>query len=83
LNDLYLSTDGGVTSYQASANGVDGNVRASGGFPFNQNQYYLLTTAGIYVSTNNGDDFVDKTGDWAFDFNIDIGHGIIVPDWTE
>lgn len=82
---LYLSTDAGSSFTLANANGVTGDVRATGGFPFNQSQYYVLSTSGIYVSIDNGDTFMDKTGDWVGSglSVISIGNGVIVPDWTE
>jgi hypothetical protein len=80
---LWLSTDGGDSWSQANATGVSGMVRAAGGFPYNNQQYYVLTTTGIFVSIDNGDTFTDKTGDWAFGFTITLGNSVITPLWLE
>lgn len=85
---LYLSTDGGSSFSLTTANGVTGDVRATGGFPFNRDQYYVVTTGstgGIFVSTDNGVSFSSKIGNWTGSglSSISIGRGVIVPDWTE
>lgn len=82
-NTLWLSINGGSSWSQANATGVSGTVRAAGGFPYNNEQYYVLTTDGVFVSTDNGDTFADKSGDWSNGFACDVGSGAVVPLWTE
>jgi hypothetical protein len=82
-NTFWTSEDGGQSWTQRAAAGVSGDVRAAGGFPTSGDQYYVLTTAGIFVSTDGGETFIDKTGDWAFGFDLPLNTGTIVPDWTE
>jgi hypothetical protein len=83
---LYKSSNGGTSWSAATMAGLSGRPTAAGGFPYNGQQYYLLTTGGIFVSIDGGASFINKTGDWAFGFT---GSGsaqyfdIIVPDWTE
>jgi hypothetical protein len=84
-SSLYISTDGFDTETNISTSGISGNVVASGGFPYNSDQFYAVTESGIFVSTDDGNTWADKTGDWAFGgFNTTgNGTGVIVPLWTE
>lgn len=83
-NTFWLSGNGGISWIQKSASGLSGDVRAAGGFPYASGQFYALTTAGIFVSVDGGETFIDKTGDWAFGFTIAQYYGgTIVPLWTE
>jgi hypothetical protein len=83
---LYTSIDGGANWTLKSATGLTGEPVAAGGFPYNGQQYYVVTTTGIFVSVDGGNSFVNKTGDWSFGFTASGSepyHNIIVPDWTE
>lgn len=92
-NEFYLNYTGSTTfsaGDQVSATGISGTIFAAGGFPYVNNQYYVLTSTGIFASTDGGETFVNKTGDWAFGFNFDLGGewdengvGVIVPNWME
>lgn len=83
--NLYTSLNGFNTETAVSTSGISGIVVASGGFPYNASQFYALTEGGIFVSTDGGTNWVDKTGDWALGaFNsTGNGTGVIVPLWTE
>jgi photosystem II stability/assembly factor-like uncharacterized protein len=78
---LWLSDDGGDNWSQAAATGLTGNVRAAGGFPYVDGQFYVLTTTGIFVSINRGASFINKTGDWSFGFTTTLGNGSIAVVW--
>jgi hypothetical protein len=82
-NDLYTSNDGGNSWTQKSATGVTGTVCAAGGFPYNNAQYYIVTTTGVFVSTDGGDTFIDKTGDIPSVAGADRTRTAIVPNWLE
>lgn len=57
-------------------------VRCLGGFPYNDQQFYLSNAAGIYVTIDNALTWLDKTGDWAWGHGSFQGH-VLVPNWTE
>lgn len=81
-NELWVSTDGGDNWTQRAAAGLTGDVLSTGGFPYNENQYYVLTsTPGIFLSLDGGETFIDKTGNWSWDAPTDVGHQVIVPLW--
>lgn len=60
-----------------------GIVKAGGGFPFNGEQMYNVsssgTSFGIYVTLDRGDTWMNKTGDWAF--GKSGGRYVVVPVW--
>jgi hypothetical protein len=85
-NKLLSSDDGGATWSEVTiATAFTGTPVASGGFPFDDQLYYLvtssLTDAGIFVSVDGGANWVEKTGDWA-SFAADLYNAVIVPLWT-
>ena len=85
-NTLKISSSGGAdgTFTNATGTGKSGTVLGSGGFPTDQNQLYLVTTTGIFISTDAGENWVDKTGD--FETTVDTLGGdfsVIVPLWIE
>lgn len=82
--DYFLkSIDGGTSFSKQPTSGLNtGPVRASGGFPYNGSQFYALTDGGVFVSTDAGDSFVDKTGD-IVSLSFSEGIGAIVPVWVE
>lgn len=83
-NLLYTSLDGFSTETAVTTSGISGNVLASGGFPYNAAQFYALSSLGIFVSTDGGSTWVEKTGDWSFGLTTTgNGTGVIVPLWTE
>lgn len=93
--ELWISDDAGASWTQAAAAGLGGGtsndewVMATSGFPYNDGQYYVLTQNQVYVSTDGGATFVDKTGsinaltdlDWFFLEHY--ANAVIVPLWTE
>ena len=83
-NQLYTSVDGGANWSAAAQVGLSGTPTAAGGFPYNGLQYYVVTTSDIFVSTDGGATFTDKTGDWAFGFSSGLGsyYDVIVPVWV-
>jgi len=80
------SDNGGSTWTEKSV--FTGDAYASGGFPVNSSQFYRVSVDGIFVSTDGGANWTDKTGN----FTSSIGtlddpspyySGVIVPLWTE
>jgi hypothetical protein len=59
------------------------SVGASGGFPYNGGQFYIMTTQHIWLTLDGGDNWLDKTGNWSWGFNFvaDVG-GVTVPVWV-
>jgi hypothetical protein len=86
-DQLWISENAGLTWVQKTATGKPGLVRAAGGFPTNSSQLYGVGNAGttvkIGVSTDGGDTFDDKTGDWAWLWPTDSSQAAIAVDWTE
>ncbi len=84
---LYVSTDGGDTwtfKYQVASSSV---AYGSSGFPYNNGQFYVVTTSDVLLSTDGGANFTSKKGDiftavGASVFDISSGC-TIVPLWTE
>lgn len=86
-DELWLSTNDAASFSQKAAAGISGNIMSTGGFPTNENQFYVMTDGvGIYVSITEGDSFIDKTGDWNTHGwgtpSVD-GRQVIVPLWVE
>lgn len=80
-----LTSDNGGTSWSIRANSGLANAgaaRATGGFPYVNSQFYLSAASGVFVSTDRGDSWVDKTGNWT-PTSTGSGNGAIVPLWTE
>jgi hypothetical protein len=72
-------TDMGLTS----GKGIGAQVHAAGGFPYNDQLFYVLGTNGIFYSTDRGATFNDATGNWATEIGA-FGTGkFIVPMWLE
>jgi hypothetical protein len=63
---LRRSTTGitGTFSRQAG-NGLAStrSIKASGGFPYNDSQFYLVEGNGVYVTLDGGTEWLEKTGD--------------------
>lgn len=79
-NDTLLTTDDAFTSTDtATGTNFNGSIRASGGFPYVDDQFYALTTTRILVSTDRGESWVNKTGDWSMGFT---NPRVIVPVWV-
>jgi hypothetical protein len=79
--ELHISNDGGATESTVSMTGITGEIRASGGFPYNNSLYYAVTTTGVFVSSDRGSTWTDKTG--ALSLVTAKGAAVIVPNWTE
>lgn len=88
----YISTDGGGSWAEASMGGISeptGVVLAAGGFPTNTSQLYLVKrrTANnspcVYVSTDSGENWVEKTGNLSSILSPPNFRTVIVPLWTE
>lgn len=87
-----------IFDYNTSGGATTVGWRAFGGFPYVQDQLYAVistdnsgeipdsTYQGIFVSTDGGATWTDKTGNWSFDFDFatfDYGQGgTIVPIWV-
>jgi hypothetical protein len=92
---LYISESPTSTFAPKAMSGISGLIYSSGGFPYVNSQFYAVGENGIYVSTDAGDTWVDKTGDWAFGLSstysvnfpkggaISVHAYVIVPNWTE
>jgi hypothetical protein len=78
-----LTTDNAFSSTSAATGtGLSGTVVASsGGFPYNNSQFYAVTNSGIFVSTDRGETWVNKTGDWLSSFVLTASK-VIVPVWV-
>jgi hypothetical protein len=78
-----LTTDNAFSSTSvATGTGLSGTVVASsGGFPYNNSQFYAVTNSGIFVSTDRGETWVNKTGDWLSSFVLTASK-VIVPVWV-
>ena len=76
---LYITDNAFSTESAATKSGFGGTPGGSGGFAYNGNQFYVITTTGIFVSVDRGENFLDKTGDWAFGFT---NPRVTVPLWT-
>jgi hypothetical protein len=78
-----LTTDNAFSSTSvATGTGLSGSVVASsGGFPYNNSQFYAVTNSGIFVSTDRGETWVNKTGDWLSSFVLTASK-VIVPVWV-
>ncbi len=77
--DFHVSDDGIDSESTATGTGLSGTIGATGGFPTTDNQFYTVTTTGVFVSIDRGENWTDKTG------SITIGAVpyVIVPLWTE
>lgn len=79
---FYRSSDfgGNWASVHTFANGV----RAAGGFPYNEGQFYVMTTAGIWLTIDGGSNWLNKTGNWSWGFSfIEPAGGVVVPVWVQ
>lgn len=82
LRRFNVSTDGGQ-NYEFRSE-LDEQVRSAGGFPYEGDQFYLVTNSKILVTVDGGFNWIDKTGNapsftWS---SLGIG-GVIVPVWVE
>jgi hypothetical protein len=90
-NDLLFTTNEWASHTTKAKSGFTGTVISSGGFPFNSAQYYALSNDSgvlkIWVSINEGNSFIDKTGNWATAVGTGVSVGdigaTIVPLWIE
>lgn len=89
---LYTTTNAFTSETAATLSGYIGTqIAAAGGFPVNSDQYYAVTTGNgaILVTTDNGENWTDKTGNWRTVYGITAGNpvtsgiSVIVPLWTE
>lgn len=93
---LYVSTTGAAGTFSARGmNGISGAVYTSGGFPYNNQQFYAVTANGIFISVDGGNNWVDKTGNWSWGFSSSFSVNkpkggtttvrgyVVVPLWTE
>lgn len=93
-NEFWVSSDGSNFSevnYSGYDPATDGTVYAAGGFPSVYGQYYIVTNQRkMFVSTDVGSTWVDKTGNLKSiittsegPFASDVYAGTIAVDWTE
>ncbi len=74
------TTDDGFSSTSTPAlTGLSGTIYACGGFPYQDGQFYAVTSDGIFVTTDGGENWSDKTGDWA---TAIAARCVIVPLWV-
>jgi hypothetical protein len=81
---LRVSTNGGASFETRGATG--GDLKAAGGFPFDNGRFYVVTSTGIFVSTDNGNTFYNKTNNYPVSELATTGYNrraIIVPVWVE
>lgn len=94
IERLWISTDGGANWTEATCTGlgIDSNewVMAASGFPYGQSQLYCLTNKHVYLSTDAGETWSDRSGDIAlnssgndFEYVEKYGNGVIVASWVE
>lgn len=92
IEKLWVSSDGGSTWTQATATGLGLNsnewVMASSRFPYLPGYICVLTNKHIYVSTDYGENFTDKTGSWGgvstdFEYVENYANAAVVALWTE
>lgn len=76
---LETTADGFATTDTPALTGLSGTVLASGGFPYQDGQFYAITTTGIFVTVDGGENWSDKTGDWA---TAIATRCVIVPVWV-
>jgi hypothetical protein len=91
-NELWKSTDGSTFSqvtYTGYVPGTHGSISGGGGFPSKSGQYYLVTDGRfVFVSTNGGTTWIDKTGNLKTIITSDdpgvasMEKGVIVPIWV-
>lgn len=84
-SSLQVSTNAGVSFTQKGT--VPGNtIKAGGGFPFENSTYYAVTVTGIYYSTDGGNNFFNKTGNFpattSLSFTGTNNKAVIVPLWV-
>lgn len=84
-NVFYITDDGFVSYSAASMTGLSGDIVATGGFPYDSEQFYCVTQDGgatkVWVSIDRGDNWTLK-GTFS-GTNTSSLWGVIVPDWTE
>lgn len=78
---IYYTEDGGVTFTTIDSFGPQGDPFGAGGFPYNDELFYLSTENGIYISQDGWGSLQDKTGNWSWG-HTGIRH-VLVPNWTE
>lgn len=83
---IYVSDDGGSTYSPASMTGMTYGgtaIYSTGGFPTNNQQFYAVSGGGVFVSTDRGENWTDKTGT-GISSMVSVGtRTVIVPLWTE
>jgi hypothetical protein len=86
---LYLSNNA-LASYEAAAgSGMSGTIRSTGGFPYNRNQFYAVTSTQILLSQDRGETWTNKLGNHPvtaspnFLVSDSSLRAVIVPLWTE
>lgn len=94
IERLWISTDEGSTWTEATCTGLglaaNEWVMAASGFPYNNGQLYCLTNKHVYLSTDSGENWTDKSGDIAlnssgldFEYVEKYGNGCVVACWVE
>ena len=86
---LLVSTNGGTSWSTVTTSGISasGTTYSSGGFPSTSSQFYLIRSDGsgnikVYVSTDTGQNWSDKTGNIS-KISAEQNRTVIVPLWTE
>jgi hypothetical protein len=94
IERLWISTDEGSTWAEATCTGLglaaNEWVMAASGFPYNSGQMYVATNKHVYLSTDYGESWVDKSGDIGlnssgldFEYVENYANAVIVAGWTE
>lgn len=92
-NRLFKSTDGTnftEVSFTGYIPATHGDVMGAGGFPYAGSQYYIITRGRyIFVSTDGGATWIDKSGDFRTIATTNPGdpasgtrNGVVVPVWV-
>jgi len=94
IERLWISTDGGSSWTEATCTGLglaaNEWVMAASGFPYNGGQFYALTNKHVYLSTDYGETWSDRSGDITldssgndFEYVEDYANAVIVSCWVE
>ena len=74
---LRTSTTGITGTFsRATMNGIGSfRVRASGGFPYDDDLFYLIADSGVYATVDAGTEWLTKTGD----LNLSLSSNVKIP----
>lgn len=80
---LKVSDDGFDTFTTVTTTGILGTyAKASGGFPYNDSLFYLVSNSGIHASLDRGSTWINKNGNWPEKANAvkarELGEGFNV-----